>query len=57
MKRCDFGLSVQRVKGKRSTIGEEQVFGSPAYAAPEISRVHDNKVDVYSFAIMYAAGL
>lgn len=48
---CDFGLS----KYAMATIDEEKegkTFGSPAYAAPELSSKHDPKVDVYSFSII-----
>jgi serine/threonine protein kinase len=48
--RCDFGLSTLRKDEKRATVG---IFGSPAYAAPELpTPSHTEKVDVFSFAVM-----
>jgi hypothetical protein len=30
----------------------KDTMGSPQYAAPELNTAHDNKVDVFSFAIV-----
>jgi len=51
VKVCDFGLSkIKKPDEKTMTI---DMFGSPAYAAPELNSVnHSNKVDVFSFAII-----
>lgn len=51
VKVCDFGLS--RVVRKSDAKEEMEALGSPQYAAPELnSESHDNKVDVFSFAII-----
>eukprot|EP00027_Filamoeba_sp_ATCC50430_P000285 CAMPEP_0168556248 /NCGR_PEP_ID=MMETSP0413-20121227/8776_1 /TAXON_ID=136452 /ORGANISM="Filamoeba nolandi, Strain NC-AS-23-1" /LENGTH=632 /DNA_ID=CAMNT_0008587171 /DNA_START=113 /DNA_END=2008 /DNA_ORIENTATION=+ len=52
VKVCDFGLSVVQKKSATKTSGENYL-GSPQYAAPELTAdSHDNKVDVFSFAII-----
>jgi serine/threonine protein kinase len=50
---CDFGLSkVVKTADAQMTA---DTLGSPQYAAPELnSETHTNKVDIFSFAIMYA---
>lgn len=51
VKVCDFGLS--RVVRKSEAKEEMEALGSPQYAAPELNtEYHDNKVDVFSFAII-----
>lgn len=56
MKVCDFGLSKVVRKGA-SKEKDAEALGSPQYAAPELSREdHNNRVDVFSFGVMYAAG-
>eukprot|EP01118_Nematostelium_gracile_P015413 TRINITY_DN6173_c0_g1_i2.p1 TRINITY_DN6173_c0_g1~~TRINITY_DN6173_c0_g1_i2.p1 ORF type:complete len:778 (+),score=161.64 TRINITY_DN6173_c0_g1_i2:127-2460(+) len=48
---CDFGIS--RGLSKTSIEVEEGSMGSPQYAAPELANQdHDNRVDVFSFAII-----
>lgn len=58
MKVCDFGLSI--VKKKNLTDSEEAqaksdfLYGTPGYSAPELTmQNHTNKVDVFSFGVMY----
>lgn len=62
---CDFGLST--ITNKQQGQGETEVenpmattkaFGSPAYAAPELpTENHTQRVDVFSFAVMYIMNL
>lgn len=50
VKVCDFGLSKVR---KTEAKEEMEALGSPQYAAPELNTdTHDNKADVFSFAII-----
>lgn len=52
VKVCDFGIS--RVVKKQESEKSGDPLGSPQYAAPELNSdvAHDNKVDVFSFAII-----
>eukprot|EP01114_Cavostelium_apophysatum_P021682 TRINITY_DN7634_c0_g2_i3.p1 TRINITY_DN7634_c0_g2~~TRINITY_DN7634_c0_g2_i3.p1 ORF type:complete len:708 (+),score=173.80 TRINITY_DN7634_c0_g2_i3:357-2480(+) len=53
VKVCDFGISKAIVRKKDQAQEAEGGLGSPQYAAPELSSdSHDNKVDVFSFAII-----
>lgn len=57
VKVCDFGLSIVPADAdaaQEASVAEStQVFGSPAYAAPELSRPeHTNAVDIFSFGIV-----
>lgn len=52
VKVCDFGLSTI-TKGKAYQNNNQQQFGSPAYAAPELPiPSHNEKVDIFSFAVI-----
>jgi len=52
VKVCDFGIS-KVVKKNEQRPGQSETLGSPQYAAPELgTEHHDNKVDVFSFAII-----
>jgi len=51
VKVCDFGLS--KIKKPDELSMTIDMFGSPAYAAPELNNVnHSTKVDIFSFAII-----
>eukprot|EP01119_Soliformovum_irregulare_P025244 TRINITY_DN92_c0_g1_i1.p1 TRINITY_DN92_c0_g1~~TRINITY_DN92_c0_g1_i1.p1 ORF type:complete len:860 (+),score=217.89 TRINITY_DN92_c0_g1_i1:181-2580(+) len=50
VKVCDFGLSKIKATDTTMTVN---MFGSPAYAAPELNKpTHTNKVDTFSFAVI-----
>lgn len=63
MKVCDFGLSIM---SRGNDANDVRCYGTPAYAAPgeiviyrifrltrsELPEQHDEKVDVYSFAVV-----
>lgn len=55
---CDFGLSGFISKASKKGENQGGMVGSPAYAAPELQEAnHDNKVDVFSFGVMYVVEL
>eukprot|EP01119_Soliformovum_irregulare_P009740 TRINITY_DN2341_c0_g1_i1.p1 TRINITY_DN2341_c0_g1~~TRINITY_DN2341_c0_g1_i1.p1 ORF type:complete len:506 (+),score=110.78 TRINITY_DN2341_c0_g1_i1:248-1765(+) len=52
VKLCDFGLAKPIANG-RTLLSSNNVFGTPAYAAPELHQSNSNHlVDVYSFGVI-----